>query len=106
MFGSTLQPARLDLAQLAALLDPAAIRVGIQGSGTPCQSSQSTYAYLNPPDNGFCYYDNPSPSNGNYRVPAGGSNQIVYRHPSKGNTVWNGNFGFCQQGSIESLSLV
>ncbi|KAG9030595.1 hypothetical protein FRB95_003794 [Tulasnella sp. JGI-2019a] len=49
--------------------------------------------------NGNCYWNNPTPSSGNYRVPKGGSNQIVYpAYPGVG-TAWNGNYAFCQSGT-------
>ncbi|KAG9030602.1 hypothetical protein FRB95_003801 [Tulasnella sp. JGI-2019a] len=50
--------------------------------------------------NGNCYYNNPTPSTGNYRVKKGGSNQIVYPAAQPGvGIVWNGNYAFCQSGT-------
>ncbi|KAG8872197.1 hypothetical protein FRB97_007890 [Tulasnella sp. 331] len=49
--------------------------------------------------NGNCYYNNPTPTSGNYRVPKGGSNQIIYPAHAGVSTAWNGNFAFCQSGT-------
>lgn len=49
--------------------------------------------------NGYCYYNNPTPSSGNFRVVKGGTNTITYPWADNGiDTVWNGNFAFCQSG--------
>lgn len=49
--------------------------------------------------NSICYYDNPTPKNGNYRIPAGGNNVVVYPFfDNSAAAVWNGNWGFCEDG--------
>lgn len=54
--------------------------------------------------NGNCYFNNPTPGNGNYRVPKGGQNKITYPYYAGTNTVWNGNFAFCQSGEYKQTA--
>lgn len=69
-----------------------------------------TKGYLNltpapPLANGYCYFDNPTPSGGNYRVIAGSTNTIVYPYVDNGiDTQWNGNYGFCEEGKLDLSS--
>jgi len=51
------------------------------------------------PSSGNCYFHNPTPVNGNYRVPKGGDNTIVYPVTNNPTAVWTGNYGFCQSGT-------
>ncbi|KAH8918863.1 hypothetical protein BT69DRAFT_538566 [Atractiella rhizophila] len=50
--------------------------------------------------NGICYWDNPTPSLGNWRIPVGATSTITYAGLDNGNSAaWSGNFAFCEVGT-------
>ncbi|KZT55695.1 hypothetical protein CALCODRAFT_342433 [Calocera cornea HHB12733] len=46
-----------------------------------------------------CYWNNPTPNTGNWRVTQGSSSVITFPYYAGVNTAWNGNFAFCQDGT-------
>ncbi|KAF7976364.1 hypothetical protein HWV62_6921 [Athelia sp. TMB] len=73
-------------------LTPTSGSSGTCAAGCPESSTCNT-------DNGYCYFDNPTPSSGTYRITAGGTNTIVYPFYNNGiDTQWNGNYAFCEDG--------
>ncbi|KZP30543.1 hypothetical protein FIBSPDRAFT_945897 [Athelia psychrophila] len=66
---------------------------GTCAAGCPSTSTCNT-------NNGYCYWNNPTPNSGTYRVPKGGSNSVTYPFIDNGvDTQWNGNWAFCQEGT-------
>ncbi|KZP14442.1 hypothetical protein FIBSPDRAFT_896574 [Athelia psychrophila] len=75
---------------------------GTCAAGCPSTSTCNTKIGIG---NGYCYWNNPTPNSGNYRVPKGGSNFVSYPFVNNGiDTQWNGNWAFCQQGTSCSQS--
>lgn len=54
--------------------------------------------------NGVCYWDTPTPSNGNFRLePNGGTNSITFPSYNNGQSIiWSGNIGGCMEGTCQS----
>jgi len=71
-----------------------------------CSGSSGCVAGSTCGGNGICYWNNPEPTNGNYRLDAyGGTNSVVF--PFNGqNTVWSGNIGGCLNGTCSADSNV
>ncbi|KZP16615.1 hypothetical protein FIBSPDRAFT_934523 [Athelia psychrophila] len=68
------------------------------GSSGTCAAGCPTASTCNT-DNGYCYFDSPTPSSGNYRITAGGTNTITYPYYDNGvGSQWTGNYGFCEDG--------
>ncbi|EJU00463.1 Osmotin thaumatin-like protein [Dacryopinax primogenitus] len=74
-------------------LQPTSGAAGTCSSGCP---GGSTCAGDGNPN---CYWNNPTPNTGSFRVPKGSSSVITYPYYAGVNTAWNGNFAFCQDGT-------
>eukprot|EP00026_Physarum_polycephalum_P007727 Phypoly_transcript_07792.p1 GENE.Phypoly_transcript_07792~~Phypoly_transcript_07792.p1 ORF type:complete len:460 (+),score=50.64 Phypoly_transcript_07792:153-1532(+) len=72
----------------------------ITGAAGNCPCPQGTSCNT---ANNICYYDTPTPSRGNWRVPVGQSSQITFPYynwnDGDRSSFWNGNFAFCLRGT-------
>ncbi len=48
--------------------------------------------------NGICFWDVPTPSGGDFRIPAGSTSNVTWAILPANNIVFSGNLGFCLEG--------
>lgn len=83
------------------------------GATTDIKDSNCTKSGVCPPEsrcdksNGICYWNVPTPSTGNFRIPKGASSDIVWSIlPNSNEFVTSGNLRFCLEGSCSGSAEV